>query len=428
MKNPGWAILPVLVALLVALLGGGCARDLVSEPPRPESAATSLPTSDLRLADSLEPPRTDPLLEGISPADIARAQALAKRDYLPHWKVVAERSRYVRQRLLRELERLHAPSSLELIPVVESGYNPYALSHAGAMGLWQLMPATARSLGIERNRHRNGRREVGQATRAAAQYLMAMHDRFDSWPLAIAAYHMGPYGLARRLRQSPWTAGDGLDAMPAPAITRAYVKHVLGLVALRRMGTLVFPEPWPTREITLPPPVDLVQLSRACGFPERTLFLFNPGLNQAQYFSRPISLHVPADRYTDVLAAAEHLGPRYVQQKVLAGDSLWRIARQHRISVAHLKRLNPGLGHVLHPGQLLKVPANLLAKASASANPLLSQGRRIRYRVRRGDSLWSIAQRFGTSARAIARSNQLSQSALIRPGDTLWILARIRPS
>jgi len=371
---------------------------------------------------------SDPLLTGLNDDDIAIAQSMAKRDYLLHWQVVGERSRYVRQRILETMSKMNAPLALQAIPVVESGYNPYALSHAGAMGLWQLMPRTAHGLGIRKSKHIDGRRSVEQATEAAITYLIDMQKHFNSWPLAIAAYHMGPNGLARRLQKTPWQASDGLDAMPVPAITRAYVKHVLGLASLLKLQTISFPEPYQTTAVQLHPPVDIEQLSLACGMEKHDIFFFNPGLNQAQYLTESIEVHVPVELVASMDTQMQMMGPKYVNTTVRSGDSLWNIAHLHGINVQQLRSLNPTVGKLLKPGQQLTVPANRLARATATANPLLSQGRRIRYKVRSGDSLWSIAQRFGTTAGAIARSNQLSQTALIRPGDTLWVLARIRPS
>ncbi len=81
----------------------------------------------------------------------------------------------------------------------------------------------------------------------------------------------------------------------------------------------------------------------------------------------------------------------------------------------------------LRIGQRLRVPANLLARATPRPNPLLSQGRRIRYRVRAGDSLWTIARRFGTTPASIARANELDPDDILRPGRKLWVVARIRP-
>ena len=367
----------------------------------------------------------DPLLKKINPDDLAQAQAMAKRNFLQKWDAVAKRSRYVRYRLLESLKQIGAPSSLQVIPIVESAYNPYALSHAGALGLWQLMPGTAHELGLRPNKEQNGRRHIEHSTQAAMQYLFMLHDRFESWPLAIAAYNMGPNGLSRRLKKSPWKNSDGLDNMPIPLSTRIYVQHVIGLAALLRMDIFSFPEPTETRALLLKPPVDIIELVQQTGMEKEEIFRFNPSLNQAQYLKNPISIHVPVSKYNQLKAKMKLAGPKYLHLTVREGDSLWNISRTVHTSVDNLRRLNPGVKTKLSIGQKLKVPANNVARANASPNPLLVSGRHIRYKVRSGDSLWRIANRFGTTPKAIARSNQLSLKTLIRPGDTLWVLARL---
>jgi membrane-bound lytic murein transglycosylase D len=373
-------------------------------------------------------PGSSELFKGIPISDLAASQAEVKRHVLPHWPNIAERSRYVRGRLLPVLESMDAPAGLQAIPVIESGYNPYALSHAGAMGLWQLMPRTAKGLGVSNSGGLNGRRNVETSTRAAVDYLISMRERFDSWPLAFAAYHLGPTAVAKRLRRSPWVPEDGLNNMPVPSITRAYVRHVIGFAALLEMKSVEFPEPFPTISLQLFPPVDLKMLASVSSLDRKILFLFNPGLDHSQYLKNELTLHIPREHEAIVVQKLEEVGPKYVYATIHSGDSLWTLARRHHTSVNHLRSLNPGLGDLLSIGKQMKVPANQLARANPLPNPLLSQGRRIRYKVRSGDSLWVIAQRFGTTTRDIARSNQISQTALIRPGDTLWIIARIRPS
>jgi membrane-bound lytic murein transglycosylase D len=373
-------------------------------------------------------PGSSELFKGLPISDLAASQAEVKRHVLPHWPNIAERSRYVRGRLLPVLEAMDAPAGLQAIPVIESGYNPYALSYAGAMGLWQLMPRTAKWLGVSNSGGLNGRRNVEISTQAAVDYLISMRERFDNWPLAFAAYHLGPTAVARRLKRSPWVPEDGLNNMPVPSITRAYVRHVIGFAALLQMKSVEFPEPFPTTSLQLFPPVDLKMLASVSSLDHKILFLFNPGLDHSQYLKNEVTLHIPREHEAIVLQKLEEVGPKYVYATIQSGDSLWTLARRHHTSVNHLRSLNPGLGDLLRIGKQMKVPANQLARANPLPNPLLSQGRRIRYKVRSGDSLWVIAQRFGTTTRDIARSNQISQTALIRPGDTLWIIARIRPS
>lgn len=368
------------------------------------------------------------LLESVTLEELAALQAEVKRHILPHWPIIAERSAYVRGRMEQVLERLDAPKGLLAVPVIESGYNPYALSPAGAMGLWQLMPRTARGLGAINEKGQNARRDVESSTEAAVNYLLRLRKRFGNWPLALAAYNCGPTAVARRIARKHWKPEDGLRAMPVPTMTRVYVRHVIGFAALLQMHSVAFPQAIETREIRLTPPVDLAQLAALAGLERNTLFKLNPGLDHSQYLKRDVSLHVPESEWPNIEPQIAAIAPKYVYVTIHSGDSLWSVAHRHHTSVSNLRRLNPKLGSVLSIGKTIRVPANQLARATPTPNPLLGKGRGIRYKVRPGDNLWAIAQRFGTTPRAIARSNQISMNTLIRPGDTLWILARIRPS
>lgn len=93
------------------------------------------------------------------------------------------------------------PRKLAALPFVESMFTPSARSHAGAAGLWQLMPATARGLGLKVNSERDERLNVGKATKAAARMLRDNYRMLDSWPLAITGYNHGPYGVKRATQQ-----------------------------------------------------------------------------------------------------------------------------------------------------------------------------------------------------------------------------------
>ncbi|WP_198507401.1 lytic transglycosylase domain-containing protein [Mariprofundus ferrinatatus] len=397
----------------------------------------SYPASAVELLASLDPAQTQagnahrpilrPLLYGINENDLEMAKNRSSIRYSDRWEMVSERSRYVRHRLVESLRAKHVPDALQVIPIVESTYNPYALSRSGAVGLWQLMPKTAMSLGISPDRKIDGRRSVEKSTTVAVQYLIDLYDRFDNWPLAIAAYNLGPNAVAARLRKEPWDIGNPLEKLPVPEETRDYVIHIIGLVALLEEGALAFPDPIKTLPVNLQPPVDLHLLAGLSGMEKDEIFHFNPSLNQAQYLSRPVTIHVPESLHAQVQESAAKAGPKFVYATVKKGDSLWSIAKTHSCSVESLKQLNRGSSKVLRIGQKLKVPANQLARASANINPLLNSDRRIRYRVRSGDSLWRIASRFGTTVKAITKINNLSSKSIIRAGDTLWVLARIRP-
>lgn len=417
--------LPLISLPLAASLWlGSCAlQQQASNEPTPqvihEETELAAPPANTR-------PRSQLLLD-LNPDDLAMIQASTKDFLQPYWPVIAERSMVVRQRIVQTLQDQQAPLELQAVPVIESAYNPYALSYAGALGLWQLMPRTARHLGIKKNKGVDGRRDVERSTQAAATYLMHLREKFGNWPLAIAAYHLGPGAVHHRLHKKPWVPADGLSKMPVPTVTREYVAHVLGLAALLHAGTLSFPEPLATREITIPAPADLEQLAEACEIDSEILFRLNPGLNYNQYLQTDIRLHVPETLAENMLAKLEQARPQTIAIKVRNGDSLWSIAHAHGISISRLKAMNPKAPKLLHIGDLLTVPAKRMQHASATINPLLAHGTRIRYKVRNGDSLWNIAKKFGTTPHAIARINQINTERILRPGDTLWILSRVRP-
>ena len=396
------------------------ALSLNSTSPATESGDT------VTTRDHADRIKTSELLEGLPLSDIARAQAVAKRVYVRRWHKVAKRSRYVRSRIQTVFKRMHAPDALQLLPIVESGYNPYAFSSAGAMGLWQLMPGTARYLGMKRSEDINSRRNVVRSTENALQYLQALKKQFHYWPLALAAYHCGPANVARRLRHRPWKPSDGLRRLPAPTITRLYVKQIIGLVSLYQSRSIVFPHPIATRQITLQGPVDLHLLSKAAGLSRTELFRFNPGLNHSLYLHGRFTLHVPEASADDLLAMMDNAVPKHIHIRIHRGDSLWTLARKYGTSVHYLRTINRHhLGKYLHPGRTLLVPARRFARAAPPPNPLLSRGRRILYKVRHGDNLWNIARKFGTTTKAIARANSLHDASSLHPGDRLWILAQL---
>jgi len=370
----------------------------------------------------------NPLLEGLSAADIAQIQADAKRIYSKHWPNVSERSRYVRARILPILKDMQAPQELEVVPVAESGYNPYAFSPVGATGLWQVMPGTARMLGMKAGKGYDARRHVEMSTRGGVQYLQNMYARFGNWPVALAAYHRGPGNMNKRLRKHPWKPEDGLNKLPVPLVTLTYVRGILGLSALVHRGVWRFPDAWETHQVALEGPVDVNQLASAADIDRKEIYRFNPGLNHSQYLTNKVLLHVPESMLQPLVSNAGAAAPEFVSIKIRSGDNLSVLAHRYHTNVHDLKRVNPGLKALLHPGQTVLVPARHLNSASPPLNPLLAQGRRIHYRVRSGDNLWNIAKRFGTTPSAIARANSIRHDKTLHPGDRLWLLARARTS
>lgn len=123
------------------------------------------------------------------------------------------------------------PLELALLPAVESTYDPFAKSWGGARGLWQFMPATGRSLGLQKNRWYDGLRDVNASTKAALTYLTQLNDRFDgNWEHAIAAYNSGGGRVSSAINANR-NAGKSTDffALNLPKETRSYVPKLLAL-------------------------------------------------------------------------------------------------------------------------------------------------------------------------------------------------------
>jgi peptidoglycan lytic transglycosylase D len=400
-------------------------RDDGQASPQTSPSETQQPADTTsETATKTEPVASNPLIEGLPARDIACIQAEAKRVYHHNWENIAKRSRYVRARILPILKGMHAPQQLEIVPVAESGYNPYAFSPVGATGLWQVMPGTADVLGMDAPKGYDPRRYVESSTRGGVQYLLSLHAMFGNWPLAFAAYHRGPGSIEKRLRHHPWKPEDGLDKLPVPLVTRTYVRGILGLSVLVQRGVWQFPKPWETHQVTLEGPIDVNQLAKAADIDSNEIYRFNPGLNHSQYLNSSLVLEVPDSMIQPIMANADQAAPEYVHIKVRHGDNLSLLAHRHHTNIHDLKRLNPSLTALLHPGQTILVPAEGLNSAHPPLNPLLAQGRRIHYRVRNGDNLWTIAHRFGTTISAIARANSIHHNKTLHPGDHLWVLAR----
>jgi len=324
--------------------------------------------------------KTSPFLSGLTERELESIKAEARRVYVPNWQRIAERSRYVRQPLVQTLEQNHAPIELQMIPVVESSYNPYAQSEVGATGLWQLMPDTATDLRIKSDNRIDGRRDIATSTRGAARFLLKQYDHFGSWPLAFAAYHLGPNGVQRRIDRHPWQNGDGLKKLPLPPITKTYIRHILGLIALQQDGMISFPEPYPTSIITVRSPVDLERLHAAAGLPKNQLFRFNPQLARMQYFQdRPkkLKLRISQSR----LGRVNHIIPARTSDKlsihVLRGERIRDISKHYRVSVYALKKANPKLSKGIKHGMHLYIPAENLTRARIADNPLVKPGPKI---------------------------------------------------
>lgn len=270
------------------------------------------------------------------------------------------------------LESHGFPPSLRYLPLIESGYAPQVTSGAGAVGLWQLMPPTARELGLEVTPLLDERRDLEKSTEAALRYLSRLHDEFGSWFVALAAYNTGPTRVRRILaREAPGvTPSDSLfwalrDRFAGE--TRDFVPKLYGAMWVASRPEAYGYEP-PTDEplafdvVRVPDETTLDVVARAAGVPHADVVRLNPELVRGiTPPGRAVTLRVPEGRGRTFSLAYARIPPKervsFVEHVVRTGDTLATIGARYGVRVGDIERVNPGLQpRQLTVGSRLTIP------------------------------------------------------------------------
>jgi membrane-bound lytic murein transglycosylase D len=349
--------------------------------------------------------------------------------------------------IIGQLEQRNMPRELALLPVIESAFEPYAYSRASASGIWQFVSDTGRRFGLKQDWWYDGRRDPIAATGAALDYLQALHDEFNGdWLLAIAAYNCGELMVERAIqRNERLHRPTDFWHLRLPAETRSYVPELLAmrrLVADPAKYGLEFNPTIPDEpyfvEVDTGGQISLKVVADIAGISVDDLYELNPGFHRAWTDpTGPFRLLVPADAAEGLQQTLAQLTPdermRLGHYAVQRRDTLARIARDYKTTPEILRELN-GLDARAVPlvDSDLRVPSPdiQLPEKVERAALLVDNGSRFhrgRYRtrvhiVRRGDTLYSIAQRMGTNVRTLAALNGMS------PGDSLHTGQRLRLS
>jgi membrane-bound lytic murein transglycosylase D len=278
------------------------------------------------------------------------------------------------------LRRNGLPEDLAFTAMIESGFNPLAVSHAGAKGLWQFMAATARRYGLRVDQWVDERLDPEKATGAAAAYLRDLHGIFGSWTLAQAAYNAGEMRVIRALRVTGERDFWPLVRTPHLAQeTKEFVPQIQAAVMIgrdpARFGFEVKDaEHAPVERLPVPPSTDLTRLAAAAGMPADALRGLNPMLVKGVTPpGAPYEVKIPAEHREDIVTA---------------------LTPSRRPAIVHV------------PGA---------ARAAGT--------QRIHV-VRPRETVSSIAKRYGLSPGDVLRLNSLERHDAIRPGDRLRIADR----
>ena len=376
----------------------------------------------------------------------------------------AQRARPYLHYIVEQVESRGVPSEIALLPIVESAFQPFAYSPARASGIWQFIPETGRRFGLRQNWWYDGRRDILASTRAALDYLTALRDQFGGdWQLAVAAYNCGEGAVARAVQENQ-RAGLPTDFwnLSLPEETRSYVPRLLGLARVvaspRAYGVQLAAipnEPYLTR-VGLQGPVDLNVAASAAGIPLADLRHLNPGFSRwATDPDGPHHLVLPihkADSFSARLSEMpEHERLPWRRHVVRRGETLAMLASRFGTTPDTLREVNQLSGNRVRPGNVVRVPlgaktanaAVLVADASeAVAQPASrptgedeNRGRKTpatlrvseraavtqKFVVRPGETLYSLARRYGVTPQALASMNGISSKSGVKAGQTLAV-------
>lgn len=369
----------------------------------------------------------------------SRARRLAQR-----WTALSGR---YRTRLQQSLVAEGMPPGLLWVAAAESAFDPLAQSPAGAAGLWQFMPDTARSFGLRVDTWVDERRDPEHSTRAAVRYLRDLHDRLGSWELAFAAYNMGYTNLLRSIRKYNTNDFDTLATLEAglPWETVHYVPRILSLaVAAQNPGVFEIPTapleaPVQWEDVEVARSLPITAIAQEAHVAESTLRALNPALLRSRtpppVASAPFVLHVPMGRGATVMTAIARIETPATRTYVLRhGESLDEVASRYGTRTAQLLALS-GLAddRAVRPGVELLVPDRAPAAAAVTVPPTVPfdgelaamtapEGtHRVWLRVALPDTLAGVAAALHVSADDLRRWNALDANARI-PGE-MWLQA-----
>lgn len=331
-----------------------------------------------------------------------------------------ERAGRYKAMIQRVMAEEGVPQDLIYLAVAESSFQPRAVNRrSGAGGMWQFMPHG--NYGLVRNGYVDERFDPEKSTRSYARYMKYLYDQLGDWYLAMAAYDWGAGNVQRAVEKTGYADFWELyKRNNLPGETKNYVPEILAAIIIAN-----HPKQYGFDDVTLDPPVvtdtvtinysvDLRLVSDIVGAPVDELAALNPSL--LRMVTPPDSafdLHLPAGTAAifqkNIAEIPESHRTSWRYHKVAGGETLASVAREFHISEAELAAANQmSEGDSLSDVHAVVVPVHAAASRS------------ILYIARRGDTLVSIADRFGVSLEQLRRWNHL-HGTRVAPGRRLHV-------
>lgn len=349
------------------------------------------------------------------------------------------------------------PEDLFYIALIESGFSSSAVSHASAVGYWQFIRGTGSRYGLEISRLVDERRDPVLATEAAAEYFRGLYSVFGSWYLAMASYNVGENRVKREVLKHE--TRDFWELARKARFPKETINYVPKFIAAKMIAK--DPAKFGFEEIDYLPPIEFDTVEVAQSVNLRVMAekmninyedfkALNPRFKGeiAPEKAGKLTLRIPPGQGELALTAAAESVPEKLEfvadvdtqsYKIRRGDTIGGIARRFRTSIAYLRDLNDmPRGRKLRVGSVIYVPdrtplrdrstrtaktvSKPRAERVAAEAPSKADGAGARYHVvRSGDSLYTIARRYGTTIDALSRANNLKKGRVLKVGVKLLI-------
>ena len=347
--------------------------------------------------------------------------------------------------IVEEVERRRMPAELALLPFIESAFNPQAQSRAAASGMWQFMPATGKDFDLRQNHFRDDRRDVLASTRAALDYLQRLHNLFDDWHLALAAYNWGQGNVMRAMADNRrFGRATDYGSLKMPEETRDYVPKLQAIknlvMAPERLG-LSLPaldnHPY-FLSVSIERDIDVALAARLAGMPLEDFQSLNPQMNKPVILAAGVpQVLLPydnANRFLQQLPLVRGplaswtawVAPRTLNPgdaAKLVGMSESELREVNRIPARMLLKAGSTLLVPRQAGASADVAEHLADHGTLSLTPEGRPERKVSFTAgKKGDSVAAIARRYRVSAEQVARWNQVGPAAHFKPGQRVVVM------
>jgi membrane-bound lytic murein transglycosylase D len=339
-----------------------------------------------------------------------------------------QRSGMYRPQIVSALRNAGLPEELSWLPLIESGFKVKALSKARALGLWQFIPSTGYKFGLKRDMYIDERLDPIKSTAAAIAYLDELHRMFGDWTTVLAAYNSGEGRVLRVIRNQNinyldnfWDLYERLPVETARYVPRFLATlHIINNAEKYGLNNVLPDPPLESETVEVSRRMRLRDTAKALGVPEKVLKALNPELRYGVLPAETYNLKVPPGQGEILLSKLEEIPvstpPQraFVYHRVRHGESLSTIAERYRTSVRSIAVANNSRRrNFIVAGQKLKIPQKGMKIYPVTA-PHKKEDLHVAttHVVKSGDSLWIIANRYGTTVKEIQALNGLNSTWL----------------